>query len=182
MKLNEIINEIIDEFLNNGDNASNKPFKNVKITNSNEKDELLNDAVNWSIDLIKQKLGISPKFNIKWGNSSNCYDDSIEIRFKDPYHLKYPNAFYDTVCHEICHVIDNTYGSTSNKFGEDIRRPISDSAEFRKIPLNTAPTSYAKDSKDEDFVISLQYALYDKLNELTNDRILFLKNKFPKLK
>ncbi len=28
---------------------------------------------------------------------------------------------------------------------------------------------------------SLQYALYGKLNELTNDRILFLKNKFPKL-
>jgi len=131
--------------------------------------------------LIKTKLGITPKYSVKWGDASNTFDNSITLRYKIPYHDKNPKEFYDTVLHEICHVIDNTFGSTSNKFGVDITRPISDSNEWKKIPLNTASTTYAKDSKDEDFVISLQYALYGKINELTKDRQLFLTNKFPKL-
>lgn len=182
MNLKEFINYTINEYLNNVEDTSNQVYKNIKTINSNDKDALLNDAVNWCLNLIKFKLGILPKFNIKWGDSSDTFDDSITIKFKNPYHFKYPETFYDTVCHEFCHVIDNVYGSTSNKFGENIMRPISDSKEWKIISLSTAPTSYAKDSKDEDFAISLQYVLYDKLNELSEDRIQFFRNKFPKLK
>lgn len=160
---------------------SNQVYKEIKTIKTDNKDVLLKDAVNWAVGLIELKLGITPKFKIKWGNTSSTFDDSIEIRFKNPYHFKKSEEFYDTILHELCHVIDNTFGTVSNKFGVDVIRPISDSVEWKSIPANTAPTTYAKDSKDEDFVISLQYALYDRLSELSNDRITFLKNKFPKL-
>ena len=160
---------------------SNQVYKNIKTIDTENKDVLLKDATDWAVSLIEEKLGITPKFSIKWGTTSNTFDHSIEIRFKNPYHFKNPKDFYDTVLHELCHVIDNTFGSISSKFGEDIIRPISDSVEWKIIPINTAPTTYAKDSKDEDFVISLQYALYGRLNELSSDRIKFIKNKFPKL-
>jgi hypothetical protein len=160
---------------------SNQVYKEIKTVKTDNKDVLLKDATNWAVGLIKSKLGITPKFSIKWGATSNTFEDSIEIRFKNPYHFKKPEELYDTVLHELCHVIDNTFGTVSSKFGDDISRPISDSIEWKIIPINTAPTTYAKDGKDEDFVISLQYALYGRLNELSSDRIKFLKNKFPNL-
>jgi len=129
--------------------------------------------------LIKNKLGISLKFDIKFGETSHTFDKSIVIRFKTPYHFKKPQEFYDTVLHELCHVVDNTLGSIG-KFGGS--NSISMSKEWINIPINTAPTTYAKDGKDEDFVISLQFALYGRLNELSDDRKTFLTEKFPKLK
>lgn len=160
---------------------SNRVYRNIDTISSENKDELLNDAIKWATNLITERLDISPKFTIKWGETSNTFDNTIEIRFKNPYHLKYPEELYDTILHELCHVIDNSFGSTLNKFGVDITRPISDNSNWKEIPLSTAPTVYAKDSKDEDFVISLQYALYGRINELTDDRKKFLINKFPKL-
>ena len=160
---------------------ANQVYKEIKTIKTDNKDVLLKDATDWAVSLIEEKLGITPKFSIKWGATSNCFQNSIEMRFQNPYHLKKPEDFYDTLLHELCHVIDNTFGKVTHKFGVDISRPISDSIEWDIIPLNTAPTTYAKDSKDEDFVISLQYALYGRLNELSSDRIKFLKNKFPKL-
>ena len=182
MKLRKFIATIIREYLNENNYLSNRVYRNIETINTNNEDELLDDAVNWGVDLIKNKLGITPNFEIKWGDTSNTFNKSINIRFKNPFHFKYREEFYDTVLHEICHVIDNTFGNISSRFGAEINRSISDSVEWKKIPLNTAPTTYAKDSKDEDFVISLQYALYGRLYELTDDRVEFLKQKFPKLK
>jgi hypothetical protein len=181
MELRKFIATTIREYLNENNYLSNKVYNNIETIDSDDKDEILKHSIDWAVNLIYKKLGIKPKFNIKWGNTSNTFENSIEIKFKEPYHFKYKEDFYDTILHELCHVVDNTFGSSSSKFGDKILRPISDSVEWKKIPLKTAPTTYAKDSKDEDFVISLQYALYDRLNELTEDRIVFIKNKFPKL-
>ena len=114
MELRKFIKTTIREYLNENNYLSNRVYKNIETINTNNKDELLEDAVNWAVSLIKRKLNINPDFKIKWGDTSMTFDNTIEIRFKNPYHFKNKEEFYDTVLHEICHVIEDRKSTRLN--------------------------------------------------------------------
>jgi predicted SprT family Zn-dependent metalloprotease len=137
--------------------------------------DMLKDAEQKAVSLIKKKLGISLKYSLKVKDGgSNTFDDSVEIT-PHRMHLKDPGRLSDTVLHELCHVIDNTQGR-EGRWGQKIQ--ISQDPEWLKIDRRTAPDSYARTASDEDFVRSLQCFLYGQENDLTKDRLDFLKKTF----